>query len=538
VANADLFTEASPFWYTAKWSGGSSISELVSSGTKSTVLGQLSAAGVKVVPTVTDSMPTRQMAAVMADPALRATLVAQLVSLVTSNGYAGIDLDFEKFAFDDGQASWPTTNPAWVAFIAALSSGLHAQGRILAVTTPPIYNASKASGAGYWVYDWAAISPYVDRLRIMAYDYSVSVPGPIAPFAWVEKIVAFAVSQVASGKVQIGVASYGRDWVQRTTDKNVPTYPYRSTGTCPVDNKPSFDKAEFSASSAASVLASRSVSPSAVRFDAATQEMTFTYSKTYTGVDAKAQPATCTVYHEGWYDEARAATARAGLVGKYHLAGIAEWTVGGEDPAQWSALRAYASSIAPTPTTVSVTAPRYVGFRQPLYVTSTALSAGLPVVGATATLFFRKLGTSAWVKVAAAPTSSTGWVRFLTALPWHGDYRVYVSGTYDRASGAGQATVTARSVLAVTPAAASVRAGSSVTLVVRVSPSMRGQVVLAQMRSRGHWVSAGTTVTSRKGVATFVVKPPGRRLTTSVRIIALAKSGWATGTSYAAVRAR
>ena len=47
---------------------------------------------------------------------------------------------------------------------------------MLSITTPPLYSAT----TGYWVYDWAGIADKVDRLRIMAYDYSVS-GGPIAP---------------------------------------------------------------------------------------------------------------------------------------------------------------------------------------------------------------------------------------------------------------------------------------------------------------------------------------------------------------------
>ena len=47
----------------------------------------------------------------------------------------------------------------------------------------------------------------------MTYDYSTSKAGPISPFAWVAKVAAFAVTQVPSGKIQIGVPNYGRDWV-------------------------------------------------------------------------------------------------------------------------------------------------------------------------------------------------------------------------------------------------------------------------------------------------------------------------------------
>ena len=48
----------------------------------------------------------------------------------------------------------------------------------------------------------------------MAYEYhgSWSGPGPIAPYAWVEQVAAFAVSQIPPEKVLLGLAAYGFDW--------------------------------------------------------------------------------------------------------------------------------------------------------------------------------------------------------------------------------------------------------------------------------------------------------------------------------------
>ena len=49
------------------------------------------------------------------------------------------------------------------------------------------------------------------------------------------------------------------------------------------------------------------------------------------------------VRHEVWFMNARAIRARLGLIGKFHLAGIAQWALGYEDPRQWADIRAYAS---------------------------------------------------------------------------------------------------------------------------------------------------------------------------------------------------
>ena len=128
----------------------------------------------------------------MSKPKKRAKLVDRMVSLAVAEGYAGLDLDFEKFAFNDGSSTWAATRPNWVQFVKELGTALHAHGKELAATTPPLCSMGGACGGrnGYWVYDRKGIAPYVDRLRIMAYDYSWSVPGPIGPYPWAEAIVA------------------------------------------------------------------------------------------------------------------------------------------------------------------------------------------------------------------------------------------------------------------------------------------------------------------------------------------------------------
>ena len=75
--------------------------------------------------------------------------------------------------------SWATTRPNWVAVHrGARPSGCDADGRTLAVSIPPVYDTGQTDDSGYWVYDYAAIAPLVDTIRVMAYDYSVSSGRP------------------------------------------------------------------------------------------------------------------------------------------------------------------------------------------------------------------------------------------------------------------------------------------------------------------------------------------------------------------------
>ena len=106
VANADLMSEVTPFWFSAN-----SSSKIVDQYTPSnsipmaTQVNSLHASGVQVVPTVTDRTGKLVMAGILADPIQSASLITTLTTLAVQNNFDGIDLDWEGFAFSDGSSS-------------------------------------------------------------------------------------------------------------------------------------------------------------------------------------------------------------------------------------------------------------------------------------------------------------------------------------------------------------------------------------------------------------------------------------------------
>ena len=202
------------------------------------------------------------MAGVLADPTQRDRHVDALAAFAADGDFDGLDIDYEQFAFADGRDTWATTRPNWVAFIEQLADRLHADGRTLTVSIPPVFDGGQSDDSGYWVYDYAAITPLVDHIRVMAYDYSVAAgpPGPIAPLPWVDRVIAG--TSEASGdpsKLVLGIPLYGRNWVVATS------------GTCP-------DTAEgtvgVTTRSAGELAARRGATPTFVPGD---YEMTFSY---------------------------------------------------------------------------------------------------------------------------------------------------------------------------------------------------------------------------------------------------------------------
>ena len=154
------------------------------------------------------------MAAILADPATRAQHVDAIANFAAVHNFQGIDIDYEKFAFKDDRSTWATPGPTGWRSSPELGARLHADGRMLTVSVPPIYDTGQSPDSGYWVYDYGGIAPYVDAIRIMAYDYSTDEPGPIAPLAWVrhDHRRRQARPTKAPEKLVLGIPLYGHNW--------------------------------------------------------------------------------------------------------------------------------------------------------------------------------------------------------------------------------------------------------------------------------------------------------------------------------------
>ena len=212
--NADassMFSDISPFFFTALPDG--TIANVGSDTQLKTTVDAAKARGIKVLPSITDGSGKWIMATViLANNDSRTQHVQNIVNLVMSNGFDGIDLDYEGFAFTDGTASWSTTTPVWVAFVNELAAALHAQSKLLSVTIPPTWIDGVNVVRGYPVYAPQQIGAVADRVRLMVYDWSVGSPGPISPMSWLNLVIAYNDPIIPNSKLQLGIPAYGRNW--------------------------------------------------------------------------------------------------------------------------------------------------------------------------------------------------------------------------------------------------------------------------------------------------------------------------------------
>lgn len=488
VANGDLVKEVMPFWYTLK--SETKITDLYTpsnpSVPMSVPLTTMRDSGFQIIPTITDGTDKLVLAKLLSVPTTRTQVVQTITNLVVANNFDGIDLDFEGFAFSDGTASWPATQVNWDAFIQELSTSLHGLGKLLSVTTPVLFDPATGK-KGYYVYDWATISPMIDRLRIMTYDYSTSSPGPIGPITWVEQSVSYAVSVVPASKVYLGVPGYGRDWVTKVD------------GICPSSVAsviaPGAKAATFVMRDAANLATSYGATPT---YNNSFAEATFSYQKVYSGLSSSGLQTSCTASRTAWYQNAQSYAARAQLVAKYRLGGITAWTFGMEDPTATDAVRQVAQAIAPDQVLSTVTTDQNtVAYGNPVNIDGLfQLPDKTPVAGLAVRLELKESGESAWRDILDATTGPDGLVSTALVIGKDAALRFSSDATWERlASQSAEKTLVVGRLLNVSPPT-SAFAGLPFTFSGVVQPHEAGVSVSLETIVAGKWQAVGKAVTT------------------------------------------
>jgi spore germination protein YaaH len=525
LSNADLIGEIMPFWYTLRYDGRTKrpvVADVYKSANPSvpmeTPLAALRNAGMKIIPTITDGTEKLMLANLISKPVTRKQVVDAIVATVNSQNYDGIDLDFEGFAFIDPPSTWKATAPNWVLFVKELSVALRAQKKLLSMTTPYLFNPAERQ-KGYFVYAWADIAPYIDRLRIMTYDYSSSRPGPIGPLAWTEKTVKYAVSIMPASKVYLGLPGYGKDWVTKVE------------GVCPANLAkvitPSAKPGTFLMRNAATIAATYGAVPI---YDQKFGEVTFSYKREYTGQTSSGLSTTCTASRTAWHQNAQSFSERAQLVAKYRLGGAAQWVIGQEEPLAMVAIREVAKQIAPSPLESTMTiSSSQISYGNPVTVSGLiTLKDKSPVAlfpftvegkypdGTTRTLTTGTTGIDGRYSIPMLVGKSVA-IQVVTEPSWERE-----------ASATTPVTVSVSRNLIVNPPT-SVKSGAPFTITGTVLPRAAG-VSLTLATTGGKVIGQATT--DAQGVFTFTVNAQSRSIS-AYQVLVAADGTWPALTSSA-----
>jgi hypothetical protein len=497
--NKDLMKEVMPFWYSIK--SPTVVRDNYVSGNPSWPIADtvclMRRAGLQVIPTMTDGTAKLVLSEYLANPATRTTIVKTIVDLVIKNNFDGIDLDYEGFAFVDGNTTWSKTAPRWVALVKELSVALHAQNKLLSVSTPYVYDP-KEKQKGYFVYAWADIASSIDRLRIMTYDYSVSRPGPMGPLSWTEKTIKYAISVMSPSKVYVGLPGYGRDWITSVNGK------------CPTSAPPGIKAGAKAATFKMNYAAAKAVIDGAVpTFNEQYSEATYSYTQSYNGLTAAGASTACTVNRTVWYQNARSYADRMALVAKYRLGGAAMWTLGMEEIAATNEIRTAALAIAPD---------RVVNTISLENVTDGSISYGsiitvnglltlkdkTPIAGLNVSLEIKRPNETAWTKIADLITAADGTVTSQITLGANASIQLSTVGTWERAASvSAEEKISVKNLLQIDRPVSAAK-GSVFTVKAQLLPKLEGKTANLQKNVNGRWQNVGVASTSdANGVFTF-----------------------------------
>lgn len=526
--NIDLIKEVMPFWYTLKFDGKNKVAvvtDLYAPANPSVPISEpltaMRNAGLSIIPTITDGTDKLVLAGLLKNPTSRTQIVNAIMNLVRTNNYDGIDLDFEGFAFVDGNNTWNSTAPLWVAFVKELSIALHAEKKLLSVSTPYVLNPNDAQ-KGYYVYAWAAIASSIDKLRIMTYDYSVAKVGPLGPITWAERTVQYAVSIMPASKVFVGVPGYGRDWVTAVT------------GVCPANVvntiKAGAKAATFVMRDAQALAATYGAVPT---YDEKSGEMTFSYQKVYNGTTATGLATSCTASRTAWYQDARGWALRAALVTKYRIGGITAWTFGMEEPLAMESIRQVAKAIAPDQVNVTAAIDKTaIDYGNPITVTATfTIKDKSPIVGVPVRIEGKSAGESNWRTLATVTTGLDGKIERAVLVGKSTAVRVYSDSTWERSEGVSTEFAIAVNRLLVISAPGTLKAFSTATVTGNVRPRIAGAAVQLEKLVGKEWKAVEQPVlTDAQGNFSVNIANQPRGVT-SFRVTVAADALWSPVTS-------
>jgi spore germination protein YaaH/soluble P-type ATPase len=224
----------------------------------------------------------------------RANLEKNILQAIRTNNFKGVNIDLEGIYSSD--RSYFTT------FMSELYNTLHPLGYKVTIAVPAKTVDSLSDG---WTgaYDYAQIANYSDEVVIMTYDehYAGGSPGPIASAGWVQSVVNYAVNNIPSQKILLGLAAYGYDWP--------------SNG--------GYAKA-YGVDGIYNLAASYGAQ---IKWDAASDTNYFNYTDS------------SSIYHSVWFENSTSIAYKLDIVNKSNLGGVAIWRLGLENSDYWTTLK-------------------------------------------------------------------------------------------------------------------------------------------------------------------------------------------------------
>lgn len=227
-------------------------------------------------------------------------LTDEIVKNLYKKGYYGLDIDFEFIN--------PDESVLYTQLIDDIRAVINPLGfDIIAALAPKTSDEQK--GTLYEGHNYGLIGEAANYVLLMTYEwgYTYGPPMAVAPVDKVREVVDYAVSKIPSGKIFLGIPTYGYDW----------TLPYVKG----VSRAPSISNGE--------ALKLASEFGAEIKYNEISQAPWFNY-KDYKGE-----------IHEVWFEDARSIKAKFDIINEYNLAGAGYWDLLRPFPQNWVLLNSY-----------------------------------------------------------------------------------------------------------------------------------------------------------------------------------------------------
>ena len=212
-------------------------------------------------------------------------LLSGLQREVREKNFRGVDVDFEYILKED--------RDLFTAFVRELRVRMNEEGYLVSVALAPKTSAEQP-GLLYEGKDYGGLGEAANQVLLMTYEwgYKYGPPTAVAPLNKVRQVVEYALTEIPSEKILLGVPNYGYDWI-------LP-----------------FMRGESQAVTIGHVEAVQiAINNSAViEFDGTAQSPYFTYERD-------------NVRHEVWFEDVRSLSAKYSLIKEYNLRGMAVWQI-------------------------------------------------------------------------------------------------------------------------------------------------------------------------------------------------------------------
>lgn len=213
------------------------------------------------------------------------TLIGDLLTTMQDKGFLGVDIDFEYIKAQD--------RDIFVEFVRSVTETMNANGYSVSVDLAPKVSADQP-GLLYEGKNYRALGEIANSVLVMTYEwgYTYGPPMAVAPINKVRQVLDYAVTEIESTKINMGIPNYGYDW--------------------PLPFQRGVTKAKTLGNIEAVQLAI--AKGAEIQFDEVAMSPYFNYTENG-------------IRHEVWFEDPRSIQAKLELIYEYNLRGASYWQI-------------------------------------------------------------------------------------------------------------------------------------------------------------------------------------------------------------------